>query len=112
MTEFISRNYANNAFEVIIKTDDKEHYKATEKFARQLIDHAKPMTNLDRFRAMTDKEVARFLMAAHDCEVHIPFCKSKVECYDELENGISPARCIVCMMEWLKKPMEEELWKN
>lgn len=45
MTEFITRNYGNESFEVIIKTDSKEHYKATENFARRLIDHAKPVTD-------------------------------------------------------------------
>ena len=38
MTEFIARNYGNKEFEVIIKTDNKEHYKATEDYARHLID--------------------------------------------------------------------------
>ena len=42
MTGFISRSYGNKEFEVIIKTDSKEHYKATEAFARKLIDHEKP----------------------------------------------------------------------
>ena len=42
MTEFITRNYGNKEFEVIIKTDSKEHYKAAEDFARKLIDHEKP----------------------------------------------------------------------
>jgi len=112
MTEFITRNHGNASFEVIIKTDSKEHYKATEKFARRLIDHAKPMTNLERFRAMTDKEIARMLMAAHDCEVHIPFCQNKESCHDDLDNGITPVRCICCMLEWLNKPMEEELWQS
>lgn len=41
MTEFITRNYGNKDFEVIIKTDSKEHYKAVEDFARKLIDHEK-----------------------------------------------------------------------
>lgn len=45
MTEFITRNYGNNAFEIIIKTDSKENYKAAEAFARRLIDHAKPVTD-------------------------------------------------------------------
>ena len=27
MTEFITRNYGNKEFEVIIKTDSEEHYK-------------------------------------------------------------------------------------
>lgn len=44
MTEFITRNYGNKDFEIIIKTDSKDHYKATEDFARRLIDHAKPVT--------------------------------------------------------------------
>ena len=41
MTEFITRNYGNKEFEVIIKTDRKEHYKSAEDFARKLIDHEK-----------------------------------------------------------------------
>ena len=45
MTEFISRKYGNEGYEVIIKTDNHEHYKASENFARQLIDHAKPVTD-------------------------------------------------------------------
>jgi len=42
MTEFISRSYGNKEFEVIIKTDSADHFKATEQFARELIDHGKP----------------------------------------------------------------------
>ena len=61
MTEFISRSYGQDEFEVIIKTDNKEHYKKAEDFSRKLIDHAKPQTNADRIRAMTDEELAHFL---------------------------------------------------
>ena len=60
MTEFISRKYGNDGYEVIIKTDSHEHYKQAEDFARRLIDHAKPVTNADRIRAMTDDELAEF----------------------------------------------------
>ena len=42
MTEFITRNYGNKKFMVIIKTDRKEHYKVAEEFARKLIDKEKP----------------------------------------------------------------------
>ena len=45
MTEFISRKYGNEGYEIIIKTDSKEHYEASEDFARRLIDHAKPVTD-------------------------------------------------------------------
>lgn len=45
MTEFISRKYGNEGYEVIIKTDCHEHYQASEEFARRLIDHEKPVTD-------------------------------------------------------------------
>lgn len=47
MTEFITRNYGNENFEIIIKTDSKEHYKAAVDFARWLIDHAKPAPTIE-----------------------------------------------------------------
>lgn len=47
MTEFITRSYGNKNFEIIIKTDSKEHYKATQDFARRLIDHAKPAPTIE-----------------------------------------------------------------
>lgn len=61
MTEFISRNYGNEGYEIIIKTDSHEHYRATEDFARRLIDHAKPMRNSDKIRAMSDEDLAEWL---------------------------------------------------
>ena len=70
MTEFISRKYGKEGYEIIIKTDNHEHYRAAEEFARRLIDHAKPMTNADRIRSMTDKELTIFVRAiisAEDC---------------------------------------------
>lgn len=61
MTEFITRDYAQKEFEVIIKTDRKEHAEAAEAFARKLIDHAKPQTNADRIRAMSDENLLELL---------------------------------------------------
>lgn len=65
----------------------------------------RPITNADKFRAMTDMELAKFLMQAHDCELHIPFCKNKQECCYNLDD-ISDTMCMVCMMEWLSKEAE------
>lgn len=45
MTEFITRNYGSKEYKVIIKTDNEEHYIASQEFARKLIDHAKPVTD-------------------------------------------------------------------
>ena len=61
MTEFISRNYGNEGYEIIIKTDSHDHYRATEEFARRLIDHAKPMRNAEKIRVMSDDELAEWL---------------------------------------------------
>lgn len=40
MTEFISRIHGKGGYEIIIKTDSHEYYRATEDFARRLIDHS------------------------------------------------------------------------
>ena len=90
MTEFITRNYGNKEFEVIIKTDSEEHYKETQDFARKLIDHAKPQTNADRIRAMSDEEF--------DCFLH-KVTYGMDEC--PYEYGSEKA------LEWLQQPAEE-----
>ena len=61
MTEFISRKYGNEGYEIIIKTDSHEHYRATEDFAGRLVGHSKPATNADRIRSMNDEELAMCL---------------------------------------------------
>lgn len=61
MIEFISRKYGKEGYEIIIKTDNHEHYRTAEEFARRLIDHTKPMTNADIIRSMHDFDLALFL---------------------------------------------------
>ena len=61
MTEFISRNCGKEGYEIIIKTDSYEHYRAAEDFARRLIDHSKPKTNADIIRSMSDQGLAMCL---------------------------------------------------
>ena len=98
MTEFISRNFGNKEYEIIIKTDSKEHFKATEDFARRLIDHAKPMTNADRIRAMSDEELAEFLCdRTENC--NLGYCPGAdlCNCVDGKANGY---------LKWLKQPAE------
>ena len=90
MTEFITRNYGNKEFEVIIKTDSEEHYKETQDFARKLIDHAKPQTNANRIRSMSDEEL--------DCFLH-KVTYGMDEC--PYEYGSEKA------LEWLQQQAEE-----
>lgn len=56
MTEFISRKYGDEGYEVIIKTDNFEHFKASEEFARHLVDHAKPGVTIQRWIRATEEE--------------------------------------------------------
>lgn len=97
MTEFITRNHGNKEFEIIIKTDSKEYYKATVEFARRLIDHAKPQTNADLIRA-TDDELVTVLHAVK--QGYRPWCD--YHCENEGDDG-----CDNCIKKWLKQPAEE-----
>ena len=105
MTEFISRNYGNEGYEIIIKTNSHEHYRATEDFARRLIDHTKPATNADKIRAMSDEEITEFvcrngintlcdIICGGECNAIASFKKSG----DEACKGI--------VMKWLQSPSE------
>ena len=97
MTEFITRNYGQKEFEVIIKTDSKDHYKQAEEFLRKLIDHAKPQTNADRIRSMNDEELCNWLFN-RDCTNIAAF-------FEPCGMGVMNA---VQLLEWLKNPAEGE----
>lgn len=98
MTEFISRNYGNEGYEIIIKTDRHDHYRATEDFARRLIGHAKPIRNADIIRAMTDEELALWICGVYDIE----------EENGKFINGIIiPGYTPNDIEEWLQQPAEE-----
>ena len=66
-------------------------------------------TNADRIRAMTDEELAAMLYddAAVDDKLH--FCQNRQECMDAiaLDDFISDEKCMGCLLEWLRKPVEE-----
>ena len=93
MTEFISRNYGNEGYEIIIKTDSHEHYKAAESFARRLIDHSKPMTNAQKIRAMSDEEMCNWLFQ-RDCTNIAAFLEY---CGMGVMNAVQ-------LLEWLQQP--------
>ena len=120
MTEFITRNYGNENYEIIIKTDRNDHYRETEDFARRLIDHAKHMTNADCIRSMTDEELAEFIRSMVD-----ESNSHNVACYgcinygthhsDPANKGTYLYECDGCENEgigldvlmWLQQPAEK-----
>ena len=97
MTEFITRNYGNKEFEAIIKTDSEEHYKETQDFARKLIDHAKPQTNADRIRAMSDAQLVQMLTIG----------RGGFSCSKCAESEDCGQNCEVQCLKWLQQPAEE-----
>ena len=106
MTEFISRNYGNEGYEIIIKTDSHEHYRATEEFARRLIDHAKPMRNADKIRSMSDEDLAELISRSsiHDlCDIVCGGDCNAVATF----NKTSEQRCTEIILDWLQQPAEE-----
>lgn len=73
--------------------------------------NAEAMTNADRIRAMTDEELAAALLDIHDGgSCFIPFCKVLPECHEDMDQDrdIPDERCIGCMLEWPRKPVEED----
>lgn len=106
MTEFITRNYGNKEFEVIIKTDNNEHYEASQDFARMLIGHGKNMTNADRLRAMSDREIAEFLAGRFtDRTTDILGIDSKIRTATDIHA--EAAAWFAFWMKWLRTPVEE-----
>lgn len=96
MTEFISRNYGNEGYEIIIKTDSHEHYRATEDFARRLIDHKKPATNAEKIMAIIHDKLLK-LLYEEICDIRTA---EECSCYDDGD-------CDQCILDWLKQPAEE-----
>ena len=100
MTEFISRKHGKEGYEIIIKTDSHEYYKATEDFARRLVSHSKSATNSDRIRNMTDEELAMFLCNFRSCDADEYICEGcKAEKYCRAGH--------VGTIDWLQQPAEE-----
>ena len=96
MTEFITRNYGQKEFEVIIKTDSHDHYRATEDFARRLIDHRKPMTNAQKIRSMDDEELNELFNEIYN---------AGVDDASSYEWG-HRTNSFEWTMEWLQQPAE------
>lgn len=59
-----------------------------------------PLTNADRIRAMTDEELARFLVdISGDCTSLCECCAHARRCTD---------KCIGGVREWLRQPVKED----
>jgi hypothetical protein len=68
---------------------------------------AKPQTHADRFRSMTDEELAKALYYGFDTE----YCFNAPACAAMLDepDGIPEEKCIGCLLNWLRQPAGEGL---
>lgn len=105
MTSFITRS-GPDGHEIIVETDNREHYEYIQKAARFCIDHMKPQTNADRIRKLSDEELAAFLYRFVDIDDEVHFCENRRECQENVEN-IRQESCVECLVRWLKKPAED-----
>lgn len=88
-----------NPDDVVVKVTAPDRWPMTEAGQRRAAQEAaapKPMTNGDRFRAMTDKELAGELRLRICDEIPIENC---------LGMGHS---CIECLVKWLGSPAKQE----
>ena len=67
-------------------------------------------TNADRIRAMSDEELAQKLLQFNTLEGSVPFCRNLAECEELLytEDGIPEEKCMGCLLNWLRQPVEVE----
>lgn len=65
------------------------------------------MTHADRFRSMTDEELAKALYYGFDTE----YCSNDPACAAMLDepDGIPEEKCIGCLLNWLRQPAGEGL---
>lgn len=61
---------------------------------------AKPMTNADRIRAMSDEELARFLLAADQGNFTVDVCDERFCDLDNCSHDCTAA------LKWLQQPAE------
>ena len=105
-TEF-NTQVGNGEYRLQFETNNEAHYLLMQSAARRLIDHAKPMRNADKIRAMSDEEITEFvcgngintlcdIICGGECNAIASFKKSGDEACKEI------------VMKWLQQPAEEE----
>ena len=88
--------YLDNS-EYVAKCTNCDHYFRREDFPMCVLDEApKPMTNADRIRMMTDKELARFIFIGCDGR----------KCVETDESESISHQCERCWLDWLKEEAE------
>lgn len=107
MTGYILRKYDKEGYEIIIKTNNHEHYKATVALAKRLIGHSKPHTNADHIRAMSDEELAEFLTHINPANCKNCAFSNGWRCQPDRDGYSDFEKCKEGRRRWLQQPAEE-----
>ena len=64
------------------------------------------MSRVEQLRAMTDEELAQWLVRLVDGCGELRYCQDLPECGDDLnaDREIPLERCEKCMLKWLREP--------
>lgn len=85
----------NGEYRLQFETDNMDHFLLMQATARQCID-GKPQTHADQIRAMSDEELVEFIN-------HFNICDHRTN--EECKTSYC-ACCEVCVMDWLREPVE------
>ena len=83
------------------ETTNKEYFLLMQETARRCVDH-KPITNADRIRAMSDKELAHWINLNAYNDFAYEHC-----CDAEWRKKPCNNKCVACLVAWLQQPAEE-----
>lgn len=63
-----------------------------------------PMTRADKFREMTDEQLADWIEKYADDEA-VGYCQRRPECYKAIGTGNHEFKCRECLLKWLREPV-------
>lgn len=87
---------------------DCRHQKGPNEIVVECGAFKPPMTNADRFRAMSDEELADLFSRFAEGDDTLCYCRNLPECDADLaaDRLIPLERCQECLLYWLQQPAE------
>lgn len=89
--------------------DETEIYDEVVKIVNELVEEYKPKTQADKIRAMSDEELADYIIfIGANIEEKIPYCKSTPQCTEILDSGriVTDKMCRECLAKYLQSEAE------
>lgn len=84
-------------------------YDKAKAIVKELAEEYKPKTQADKIRAMSDEELADYIIfIGANIEEKIPYCKSTPQCTEILDSGriVTDKMCRECLVKCLQSETE------